>query len=85
MKLATNSRMADAADFVAPDPWGCFGRRYERRAGRCTRDDQKRPRANVYADSVGFGPGNELVFVGTLAAFIASNPNIDLAPPAQFV
>jgi hypothetical protein len=40
--------------------------------------------ARTFTPTACFGTGNQLVFVGTLAAFTASNPNIDPAPPAQF-
>ena len=40
--------------------------------------------ARTFTPTACFGTGNQLVFVGTLAAFTASNSNIDPAPPAQF-
>jgi hypothetical protein len=33
---------------------------------------------------MGLGNGNQLVSVGTLAAFTTSNPSINPAPPAGF-
>lgn len=41
-------------------------------------------RENLYADSAGFGTGNQLVFKGTTVAFTRNNRRIDPAPPAEF-
>ncbi len=41
-------------------------------------------RENLYADSAGFGTGNQLVFKGTPTAFTRSNHDIEPAPPAEF-
>jgi hypothetical protein len=40
-------------------------------------------RGNLYADSVGFGTGNQLIFRGSPAAFEQSNNAIDPPPPAE--
>jgi hypothetical protein len=78
--------MADAADFVlvGARSLGLFSAG-DRNVGRVDVQETTGTghRANV-TPTVCFGTGNQLVFVGTLAAFTASNPNIDPAPPAQF-
>jgi hypothetical protein len=42
------------------------------------------PRGNQYDHGAGLGTGNQLVFAGTLAAFISSNRDIDPAPGPGF-
>jgi hypothetical protein len=68
---------------LAPDPW--LFSAGDRNVGRVDVQETtgSGPRANVYADSV-LRDRDQLVFVGTLAAFTASNPDIDPGPPAQF-
>jgi hypothetical protein len=41
-------------------------------------------RGNLYADSQGFGTGNQLIFVGTRDQFMRSNEDIVPAPFAEF-
>jgi hypothetical protein len=50
----------------------------------CNRRPEAVAARNLYADSAGFGVGNQLVIKGTPVAFTHSNRRIDPAPPAEF-